>query len=89
MLSARNKLGLLAIILATFAQQPIAIGQTVGDQSSLTNAVTQASVPVPPADIYKIPAKKLFGAEKIAPKYDLETVVNSGVALFLNGMTKA
>ena len=32
---------------------------------------------------------KLFGAEKIAPKYDLETVVNSGVALFLNGMTKA
>ncbi len=32
---------------------------------------------------------KLFGAEKIAPKYKLETVVNSGVALFLNGMTKA
>jgi AcrR family transcriptional regulator len=32
---------------------------------------------------------KLFGAEKIAPKYELETVVNSGVALFLNGMTKA
>ena len=31
---------------------------------------------------------KLFGAEKIAPKYELETVVNSGVALFLNGMTK-
>lgn len=31
---------------------------------------------------------KLFGAEKIAPKYALETVVNSGVALFLSGMAK-
>jgi penicillin-insensitive murein endopeptidase len=64
MLSARNKLGLLVVILAALVQQPNATGQTVGDQSSLTNAVTQASVPVPPADIYKIPAKKLFGAEK-------------------------
>ncbi len=64
MLSARNKLGLIAVIWAAIVQQPNATGQTVGDQSSLTNAVTQASVPVPPADIYKIPAKKLFGAEK-------------------------
>ncbi len=64
MLSARNKLGLIAVIWAALVQQPNATGQTVGDQSSLTNAVTQASVPVPPADIYKIPAKKLFGAEK-------------------------
>ena len=64
MLSARNKLGLLVVILAALVQQPNATGQTVGDQSSLTNAVTQASARVPPADIYKIPAKKLFGTEK-------------------------
>ena len=32
---------------------------------------------------------KLFAAEKIAPKYELEAVVDSGLALFLNGMTKA
>ena len=31
---------------------------------------------------------KLFGAEKIAPQYELEDVVNSGIALFLGGMTK-
>lgn len=32
---------------------------------------------------------KLFGAEKIAPKYELEDVARSGIGLFLNGMAKA
>lgn len=32
---------------------------------------------------------KLFGAEKIAPQYELEEVVKSGIALFLGGMLKS